>query len=84
MFAGRSWIAVLVALVVLAAALTNARTSQGASTETRHVVVVGETLWGIAAVSYDGDPRKAVWRIEQRNGVDASTLTPGTVLYLPS
>jgi nucleoid-associated protein YgaU len=84
MFAKRHWIVALVAFAVLAAALMNARTSQGAAAETRHVVVAGETLWGIAASSYDGDPRKAVWRIEQRNGVEASTLTPGTVLYLPS
>ncbi|MEO8290183.1 MAG: LysM peptidoglycan-binding domain-containing protein [Gaiellaceae bacterium] len=83
MFAPRLWIVVLVGLVVLAAALTNARTSQGASAETRHVVLAGETLWGIAEVSYDGDPRKAIWRIEQRNGLNGAPLAPGMVLYLP-
>jgi hypothetical protein len=43
----------------------------------------GETLWGIAAERYAGDPRAAVWRIEQRNGLAHGPLEPGTILYLP-
>lgn len=84
MFATRLWIYACVAFVVLAAALMNARASQGAAPETRHVVAAGETLWDIAEVGYDGDPREAVWRIEQRNGLTGAALVPGTVLYLPA
>ena len=37
--------------------------------EARHLVRAGETLWSIAEAHYAGDPRKAIWRIEQRNGL---------------
>jgi hypothetical protein len=43
----------------------------------------GETLWSIASARYAGDPRAAIWRIEQRNGLTGEPLQPGTVLYLP-
>jgi nucleoid-associated protein YgaU len=71
-------------LVLVVLGLLTARPSSGAGGERRHVVQRGETLWGIAAERYGGDPRAGVWRIEQRNDLDGLSLQPGTVLYLPS
>jgi nucleoid-associated protein YgaU len=72
----------LILAVILAAALT-ARPSSGAEAESRYVVRSGDTLWAIAADRYAGDPRRAVWRISERNGLAGGALQPGTVLYLP-
>jgi LysM repeat protein len=83
MFArGYLW-ALVVAVALVALALSTARPSRGASIEERHVVRPGETLWEIAAERYGGDPRRGVWRIQQRNQVEGGFLEPGTVLYLP-
>jgi hypothetical protein len=83
MFANRS-VLLLVLLGALAlAALSFARPTAGAGSEAHYVVQPGDTLWGIAAERYDGDPREAIWRIKQRNGLAVSTLVPGTVLALP-
>ena len=83
MFARTSIYVLLVACAIVVLALGTARPSQGAGHETRHVVRPGETLWAIAAGRYAGDTRAAVWKIEQRNGVSAGALQPGSVLYLP-
>ena len=82
MFAQLSKTALLLALILVVAALT-ARPSSGAREEARYVVRPGDTLWAIAADRYAGDPRKAVWRISERNGLANGALQPGTVLYLP-
>ena len=83
MFAPRTWIVIAVLLVVGFAALSNARVSNGAGHETRHRVRAGETLWSIAEANYAGDPRKAIWRIEQRNGLAGADIRVGTILVLP-
>lgn len=83
MFATRIWIATAVLVVVVSAALSNARISNGAGHETRHRVRAGETLWTIAEANYAGDPRKAIWRIEQRNGLGGADISVGMVLVLP-
>ncbi len=83
MFAPRIWIAIAVLVVVVSAALSNARVSNGAGHETRHRVRAGETLWTIAEANYAGDPRKAIWRIEQRNGLAGADISVGMVLVLP-
>jgi nucleoid-associated protein YgaU len=64
-------------------ALSAARPTSGAGAETRYVVQPGDTLWEIASTRYGGDPREAVWRIRERNGLPTSTIAPGTVLRLP-
>jgi nucleoid-associated protein YgaU len=82
MFVPTTKAALFLALILVAVALT-ARPSLGAGGETRYVVRPGDTLWAIAADRYGGDPRKAVWRISERNGLGGEALQPGTVLYLP-
>ena len=43
----------------------------------------GDTLWAIASSRYAGDPREAIWRIKDANGLESSSLSPGTELRLP-
>jgi LysM repeat protein len=44
----------------------------------------GDTLWSIAERTHAGDPREAIWKIRERNGLDSSTIVPGQVLVVPS
>jgi LysM domain-containing protein len=60
-----------------------ARASEGAGRERVYVVQPHDTLWSIAVRSYAGDPRAAIWKIEQRNGLDGAAIRAGMVLYLP-
>ena len=83
MFVRRRVVLVLFVLAFAALALSAARPSSGGAEETRYVVRPGDTLWEIAVVRYDGDPREAIWRIKERNGLRRSDLTPGMVLALP-
>jgi LysM repeat protein len=80
MFA-RIIIVMLVAVVFWAAF---ARPSTGAGPERGYVVRPTDTLWSIAQSHYPGDPRAAVWKLRQRNGLDGTTLVPGQRLVLPS
>jgi nucleoid-associated protein YgaU len=74
----------VVMFAVLALAFSSARAAGGSSgAGARHVVKPGDTLWEIASHHYDGDPRGAVWRIQERNGLRGSALVPGMTLYLP-
>jgi LysM repeat protein len=60
-----------------------ARSSGASGTPQHYRVRAGDTLWSIAATRYGGDPREAVWRIEQRNHVESGGISPGEVLVLP-
>jgi hypothetical protein len=60
------------------------RPSEGAGGEQAYVVRPADTLWSIAAARYAGDPREAIWRIQERNGLDDTLLVPGQRLILPS
>lgn len=59
--------------------------SSGASGHGRfYIVKSGDTLWTIAERSYGGDTRKAVWELEQRNGLGGdAVIAPGQKLVLP-
>jgi nucleoid-associated protein YgaU len=83
MFARHSTALLILTLLVVAFVLATARPSRGAGAEVRYVVHSGDTLWAIASKRYAGDPREAVWRIAERNGLGSGALQPGTVLYLP-
>jgi nucleoid-associated protein YgaU len=73
----------LVAFALALVVAVSARTSDSAGPEQRYVVKRYDTLWSIATSHYAGDPREAVWQIEQRNDLSGSTITPGQVLRLP-
>ena len=49
-----------------------------------YVVRAGDTLWSIAEARYDGDPRKAVWRIRKDNELGKRSIMAGEVLDLPT
>ena len=72
---------IVVALVVLGSML--ARTSSGSGKDRVYVVRPYDTLWTIAERRYGGDPREAVWRIQQRNDLEGTILRPGQRLMLP-
>ncbi len=59
------------------------RPSEGAGPERAYVVKPTDTLWSIATTHYAGDPRAAIWRIRERNGLDGALLRPGQRLILP-
>jgi LysM repeat protein len=82
-FGSRLVLSGVVLLALLLVALGAARPSSGAAPETRYVVEAGDTLWAIASARYEGDPREAIWRIEERNDLASPLLQPGQVLVLP-
>jgi LysM repeat protein len=73
---------VIVALLALAVAYS-ARSSISSGREQTYVVRAGDTLWSIAASRYGGDPRAAVWRLQDRNHLQGTLVTPGERLVLP-
>ncbi len=79
MFAKTLLITFVLALVVA----VTARTSDSAGPEQNYVVKRYDTLWSIATTHYGGDPREAVWQIQERNRLIGATIAPGQVLRLP-
>jgi LysM repeat protein len=74
---------VLLAVVAFALWALFARDTHATGPERRYEVRAGDTLWGIAAARYAGDPREAVWKLRKRNGLSDPTIYPGQVLVLP-
>ncbi len=79
MFAKTLLIVFVLAMVVA----VTARTSDSAGPEQSYVVKRYDTLWSIATTHYAGDPREAVWQIQERNRLAGATIAPGQVLRLP-
>ena len=73
----------LVFLVALFLWAVFVRPSHGSAPERVYVVQPQDTLWSIATSHYGGDPREAVWRLQQRNGLGTALLVPGQRLVLP-
>lgn len=73
-------------LTVVAVALWAlfAHDSGASGPEQRYRVRPGDTLWSISVAHFAGDPRKGVWELQQRNGLDGTLIVPGQVLTLPS
>ena len=70
-------------LVTVLAWSVLARGSEGAGAGERYRVRSGDTLWTIAVQHYGGDPRAAVWRLQEANELPGGILRPGQVLRLP-
>jgi len=77
---GRIVVIVLVAVLVWAVL---ARDTGASGKPRRYTVQSGETLWTIASAQYGGDPRAGVWRLQQANHLDGSTIVPGQRLVVP-
>jgi LysM domain len=75
--------AAVILLVVVVGWISLARPSEGAGRERVYVVRPTDTLWAIATANYAGDPREAIWRLRQRNGLEDVLLRPGQRLILP-
>lgn len=73
----------VIAVVVVLAWAVLARPSEGAGPERSYLVRPADTLWTIAARHYAGDPRDAIWRIQERNDLDGTLIRPGQRLLLP-
>jgi nucleoid-associated protein YgaU len=70
----------LAGLVVWAVA---AHSSDGAGRPRLYTVKRYDTLWSIASSHYGGDPRAAIYRLEERNGLAGDVVQPGQKLVLP-
>ena len=70
----------LACLVVWAIA---AHSSNGAGRPQVYTVKPYDTLWSIATSHYGGDPRGAIYRLEERNGLVDAVVRPGEKLVLP-
>ena len=74
---------VIVAIVFVLVWAVLARDTGAGPTPQVHRVEAGETLWSIAVERYGGDPRAGVWRLQEVNGLDGSTIVPGQRLLVP-
>jgi LysM repeat protein len=73
---------ILLCAISLAVGLA-AHSSTASGPKRTYVVRPGDTLWSVAEHMYGGDPRQAVWQIQQRNHLASATISPGEKLVLP-
>ena len=59
------------------------RASDGAGRAELYVVRPGDTLWSIASARYAGDPREGIWKLQRKNDLAGTTISPGQRLVLP-
>jgi len=78
---------VRVVLIVLAATFLGwsvlTRSVESAGKAEVYVVQPYDTLWSIASSRYAGDPREGVWKLQRRNQLAGTTISPGQKLVLP-
>ena len=60
-----------------------AHSSDGAGRPQVYTVKRYDTLWSIASSYYSGDPRAAIYRLEERNDLAGDVVQPGQKLVLP-
>ena len=72
----------LLLLATLVAAIA-VRQSAGGGRPLVYVVQPADTLWTIAATHYAGDPREALFAIQDRNRLHGTLIRPGERLILP-
>jgi LysM repeat protein len=60
-----------------------AHSSDGAGHPQLYTVKRYDTLWSIASSYYGGDPRAAIYRLEERNDLAGTVVQPGQKLVLP-
>ncbi len=79
----RGWGRVL--LLVAGLLVVSAQLAYGSSPARYERIVVGpgDTLWGIAAGHYGGDPRARVDQIIRVNHLSSPALVPGQSLQIP-
>jgi hypothetical protein len=83
-YARRRLTALLVlALAALAVSYLLPSPSDGARVARTHLVQPGETVWGITAAAYGGDPRTHVGDVQRANRLAGGAILPGQVLVLP-
>jgi LysM repeat protein len=73
---------ILVAVAVLVWSAT-ALSSQALGRKQVVTVKPYDTLWSIAQRHYSGDPRAAIWRIEQANHLNGADVSVGQRLVMP-
>jgi LysM repeat protein len=78
------FVRLVVILAIIAVAVAwGARQSDSAGKPQVYVVRAGDTLWAIAAKHYPGDPRSAVYKLENANNLGGPTVQPGERLLIP-
>ena len=73
----------MIVSIVSLALLALPGSSSGARPAHQHVVLPGDTLWGIASEAYGGDAGSHVQAIARANHLRSALIVPGQRLVLP-